>query len=313
MSATNQILDVALKSTSAHEKGSQKLIKLLKTDPGSREDFFQALLLVADAKKETTSIKGFAQFMDRFFSNLVKGHGNEEFLESFQNSLIEFLLQGLRASAKQARLQCIQTLFSYMNNIEELGEIRQTVLANLELTEAALPLFLERARDVHPTVRMELYQRLSSERQMLLSMESSDLLEFLDIGFKERYWMAADRRDASVRKGFCELVFQNLFTDEVHVFEDDERIELVIPNLTFWCNLLLTNVLLASETAEHDSLESIICEMIQITQLLDLSDDPAVGLIAEGILGETALNSQVIYHSVVLLQKIATNTHEFLQ
>jgi hypothetical protein len=76
----------------------------------------------------------------------------------------------------------------------------------LELSEATLPFFFERTKDVDTSVRSEVYQRLSMEPEILTESNFVDLLDFLQTGFKER--------ELVVRKSFRDLTFRILFPNE---------------------------------------------------------------------------------------------------
>lgn len=104
-----------------------------------------------------------------------------------------------------------------------------------------------------------------------------------------------------------------------HYSKDDARVEALIPNVSFWTDLILKQVILCSEgeldETQVQEAEFVIAQMLQTTKYLDLSDEAGrrrlVSLL-EALLSETAVNAEIVEYAVVLLEEISNCSADFL-
>jgi hypothetical protein len=118
-SSVAEVFESASQNSASMQKLSSKMIKLFKNSDCA-EAFFQAMLQVLEAKKETSNFEAILQFLGALTSKLNQSD-NVHYFEAFQSDLIHFILLGLAAANKVVRWRSSQVLATFINSIDELG------------------------------------------------------------------------------------------------------------------------------------------------------------------------------------------------
>lgn len=98
--------------------------------------------------------------------------------------------------------------------------------------------------------------------------------------------------------------------------EAQERIEELIPSLTFWTKLMLKYVMKCEQNGTDGVTEFLLLQMLQTAELLDTSDEAGrrkLLILLRGILVDTVLSSEIMACTVKVLLKVHSNFNSFLE
>ncbi|KAJ2999686.1 hypothetical protein HDV02_002159 [Globomyces sp. JEL0801] len=403
MSSVRAVLQDASHRSSTHPKNSNTLCKLVKSKDFESE-FFQCIFHVLKTTKHIGHVDTFVKFLGYFFNDLSL---KETVIhESLQNSLIPYLLKGLKVSNKTVRLRSCQILSAYVNNVNEIGEelylnikesvlerikdkdpsvrnhavtilcrfqdcgtdeenseilnllltllqnesrfgisnfyssdMRKHVLANIDITPQSIEYVFKRAKDIDTNVRKAVYEKLAEDYSAVDEylediVDFQSILDLLKTGFLDR--------EESVRKSCTKMAFKVWMSDDQQLFKfiqdlvdidpnldndafiksmlceyfaNDERIELLIPNVGDWVNLLQHYILLGQDEESENEVEYIILHLLQVANYLDFSDEAGRRTFIEFLCKlpvETDASMEQLKVSFLLMQNLMVDSDKFI-